>query len=230
MRKCRFAPGGIYHIYNRGVDKREVFISESDYIRFLCSLYRFNDIAPTSNLHRIAYDVRGLTSNISDKPDKRKRLVNILYYALRPNHFHMTLQELIEKGIEKFMQKIGTGYTMYFNKKNKRSGALFQGTFKAIAIESERYLMEISRYIHLNPLKNIEPEFREKGVENIDKAKDFLLHYKWSSFLDYVSIKNFPLLINNEIHKGYFKDASQHKDFVFEGLFEVKPRTCKGIL
>jgi len=213
MKKPVFLNGSFYHIYNRGTDRRDIFCNESDYLRFIYSMHKFNNLNISSNMQRFIshHEVRGLTSNVA-------RLVDICYFALKPNHFHLTLQQKVEKGIERFMQKLGTGYTMYFNKKYERNGALFQGSYRAILIERESYLLQLSQYIHLNPLKLIEPEYREKGVKDLERAKDFLKNYRWSSYLDYIGIKNFPFLINNNIHYGYFKDHKEYEDFLMSGI------------
>jgi putative transposase len=176
-----------------------------------------------SNTSRIIskQNVRGLALDNLDKLEDR--FTNICYFALRPNHFHITLQQEKDEGVQDFMHKLGTSYTMYFNKKHSRDGVLFQGPFQAIPIESDSYLMQISQYIHLNPLKDIEPEFREKGVRDFDGAKNFLSNYKWSSYLDYIGIKNMPFLLNNPLHEGYFKNPFEYEKFVLSGikLFEA---------
>jgi putative transposase len=102
-------------------------------------------------------------------------------------------------GITKFMRKLGTGYTMYFNEKNKRTGVLFQGKFKAILIDNDEYLAHLSRYIHINPL-----EISNSNLNN----------YRWSSYLDYIGIKNFPSVINKKIIGGLFPKGTDYRDFV----------------
>jgi putative transposase len=113
----------------------------------------------------------------------RKRLVDILVFTLMPNHYHLMLRQKAENGITKFMQKLGTGYTMYFNKKNKRSGSLFQGRFKAVHLTNNEHLIYLPHYIHTNPLS-----LNYGGSTSIV----FLEKYRWSSFLDYIGVDNFP--------------------------------------
>ena len=220
----------MYHIYNRGTDKRKVFCNDNDYLRFIYSLSKFNCKNLSLHLTREIprQDGRGFASTILDK------LVKILYFVLMPTHFHLILQQITDRGIEKFMQKLGTGYTMYFNKKYQRSGVLFQGIFKAIPIETDSYITQVSQYIHLNPLKLIEPQFREKGLEGLGRAKKFLRNYRWSSYLDYVGVRNFPFLIDNKLHEGYFKDAAEYEEFVLSGIrnkmVEVSPRPSQPVI
>jgi putative transposase len=135
-----------------------------------------------------------------------------------PNHFHLILRQLQENGIAQFMQKLGTGYTMYFNKKNKRSGSLFQGTFKAIQIEHDEYLTHLSRYIHINPVELIESMWKENGIQNWDKTNEFLENYRWSSYLDYIGVKNFPSVTNREVINSYFQNEQSYKNFINQWL------------
>jgi putative transposase len=135
-----------------------------------------------------------------------------------PNHFHLILRQLKDGSIAKFMQKIGTGYTMYFNQKNKRNGVLFQGRFKSILIESDEYLMHLSRYIHINPVELYEPSWKENGIQNWENINEFLESYRWSSYLDYIGIKNFPSVINKEIVNSFFQDEQSYKNFINQYL------------
>src|SRR3989338_6454859 len=112
MQRPIFANDEIYHVYNRGVEKRDVFIHEKDYFRFIHNLFEFNDTAPAENTYyRNVYEVR---LHKIEKP--KECLVEILSFCLMPNHYHLMLRQKVENGITKFMRKIGTGYTNYFNK------------------------------------------------------------------------------------------------------------------
>lgn len=164
-----------YHVYNRGTEKRKIFMDEWDCLRFLSCLRFFNNIKSVDmfNLYRTA---GGSTSLKEIKPPKKdERLVEILCYCLMPNHFHLILRALVDNGIATFMRKVGTGYTMYFNKKHKRSGHLFQGKYKHKEINSEDGFTYLSGYIHLNPVL-------AKLVKNPS-------HYKYSSYDDFLGIE-----------------------------------------
>ena len=157
-----------HHVYNRGTDKRVVFNNVEDYKFFIGYLNILNDVE-IKNSHVPATIRNGVSHS-----QETDRLVNIIAFCLMPNHFHMLLQELTAGGISKFMQKLSTGYTMYFNEKNNRSGALFQGRFKSKFVDSELYLLKVIDYIHLNP-KNLPGS----------------LNYEWSSFHDYSGVNKF---------------------------------------
>ena len=220
MRKIDFANNEYYHIYNRGVDKRKVFLNNNDYIRFLHDLYEFNNQKKAPEYTRIAkYNVGSLTPHI--EKESRKKLVDIICFCLMPNHYHLILKQLIDKGISKFMHKLGTGYTNAFNLKHKRSGALFEGTFKAILIENETYLTHLSRYIHLNPVELKEKNWKEDGIKDWSKINEFLDNYRYSSYLDYIGKKNFPSIINNDLILKIFNNSEdRYKKFTQEWLVQ----------
>jgi putative transposase len=139
--------GEYYHIYNRGTDKRDVFLLKVDMERFFLCMREFNITDATGGIFKLQHSksaLRGLTSQ------ERKPLVEFVAYCLNSNHYHFVLKQLVEKGIENFMQRIGTGYTMYFNEKNERSGSLFQGTYKAKHIATNEYLLYVTTYTNLN--------------------------------------------------------------------------------
>lgn len=211
MRKTQFVNDQYYHIYNRGVDKRKIFLEDKYYHRFIHDLYELNDLDVITNLNWRFNTGYGSPAPIVSK--KRKRLVEIVCFCLMPNHFHLILKQLIEKGISKFMQKLGTGYVNYFNEKQKRTGVLFEGRFKSILIENDEYLMHLSRYIHLNCVDLVEPKWCEIGIKNLEAAKQFLERYKWSSYLDYIGKKNVPSVIDTEFILGYFKGKKECRDF-----------------
>ena len=142
-RKVNLVQGEHYHVYNRGVDKRKIFSDKSDLIRFFQSMREFNTENPIGSL----YENQFVKKKLGDSSSK---LVQFVAYCLNPNHYHFILTPLVDKGIEKFMQRLGTGYTMYFNEKDKRSGSLFQGKFKSKHIHSNEYLLRVSAYVNLN--------------------------------------------------------------------------------
>jgi len=144
MSKKELYTGELYHVYNRGVDKRTVFEDKQDFYQFLEMMDYFNQDRSLGGLKIYKYPVnlkhRGSTSV----------LVEVVAFCLLPNHYHLILRQVCDGGISKFMQKLGTGYTMYFNKKNERNGALFQGRFKAKMIEVQEHLEYLSVYVNLN--------------------------------------------------------------------------------
>ena len=147
-RKTSFIVGEYYHIYNRGVDQRIIFHDENDTDRFFRGMSEFNTLNPIGSIYENSFN-RQLGS-LTPKLTKSKRLVNFVAYCLNPNHYHFILTPLVENGIEKFMQRLGTGHTNYFNNKYHRNGSLFQGTYKSIHIDTNEYLLHLSVYVNLN--------------------------------------------------------------------------------
>ncbi len=211
MRMVRFAPEEYYHVYNRGIEKRTVFLGPKDYERFLSLLYLCNS---KTRIHRSDFFQKDYIEIFSI--ERGERLVDIGAFCLMSNHFHLLLRERVEGGISAFMQKITTAYTMYFNKKNNRSGSLFQGVFKAEHCNNDRYLNYLFAYIHLNPVLDRDSDTSQTYTkEEIMIAKESLISYRYSSFLEYLMPRNRPeqvILITEEFPE-YFKDTS-FEDFV----------------
>ncbi|MFH1671718.1 MAG: transposase [Candidatus Portnoybacteria bacterium] len=179
-----------YHVLNRGVDKRDIFLEERDYFRFVHNLFEFND--QKNIINNFFYFEKGQETMGLRNPYKRNLLVDIHAFCLMPNHYHLLLQPKMDNGISLFMRKVNTGYANYFNKKYSRSGALFQGRYKSVLMERDDQFMYIVYYIHLNPLDLKFPEWREGKIKDFKKAMDFLNSYRWSSHLDFIGQKNFP--------------------------------------
>ena len=204
MKKPVFIENQIYHIFNRGVEKRNVFSKTKDYLRFIHNLFEFNNEYPVLNMNY--YFNAGKTSQIPSLRKPRKLLVEILIFTLMPNHFHLVLKQKKENGIVKFMQKLGTGYTMYFNQKYQRVGALFQGRFKATFIQSQAHFLYLPHYLHAtNPLSNY------GGSTSIDSKMKFLENYRWSSFPDYIGKKKFPSVTQKEFFLEFFGGKEKYK-------------------
>lgn len=217
MRKTPLVNDNYYHIYNRGVDKRQIFMADEDRQRFLHDLWEFNDKNDVSpfirRLPKSSMPVGYPTPNSKVTPKIREQLVEIVCFCLMPNHFHLLVKQIKDDGISLYMKKLGTGYSCYFNNKYERSGALFQGRFKSKHIDNDAYLTHLTKYIHLNPVDLIEPEWKEKGLANPLAAKDFLKNYSWSSFKDYVGIKNYPSLIKKDLIMQMIGGEAAYKKF-----------------
>lgn len=172
------AVGEWYHCYNRGVDKRKIFATKKDYDRFLILLYAANSTQPVEIPHVQTRSFQDIVSN--DSLRHSDPLVEMGAYALMPNHIHLALKEIRKGGIATFMQKVSTGYTMYFNKKNERTGALFSGTYKSKHVADDQYIKKLVDYIHLNPVELMEPGWKI-GKGNVRTIQQWLLQYVYSS-------------------------------------------------
>jgi len=158
MRSVILAEGEYYHVFNRGVEKRDIFLDTDDLSRFLEGVKKFQTSKPIGSLYENRF-LENKPSNVhatslgSSAPKLKTDtapLIELVCYCLNPNHFHMILKQSCKDGIQKYMHKIGTGYTNYFNEKYQRSGVLFQGPYRAVHIESNEQLLHTSVYVNLN--------------------------------------------------------------------------------
>ncbi|MFA6094483.1 MAG: transposase [Candidatus Paceibacterota bacterium] len=195
QRKIEFSVGEYYHIYARGVDKRFIFQDERDYQRFIKGLFVYNT-SQNITFREIEKEFKDIFNF-----QKKDSIVSVGAYCLMPNHFHILLKETEEGGISKFLGKLLTSYSMYFNRKNTRTGSLFESRFKAVHANTDEYLKYLVSYIHLNPVKIIDPAWKERGVVDMQKAENFLDNYKYSSYKEYVEI-NFNLRPESKILKA----------------------------
>jgi len=232
MRKLFFETGEIYHVYNRGTDKRNIYLKRDDYARFLNYLIDFNSLNPIDKKRVIEEKKKNLKrgeilqyENIDDDP-----LVDILAFCLMPNHFHLLLRQKVDGGITKFMQRILTGYVMAFNIKQKRTGVLFQGRFKAVHVDKQEYLDYLIFYIHFNPLSLV------KDVSDSNGTLNFLNTYEWSSHIDYSFMdKKGSIFVDKEFFFENFKNGKEYLKKSKEWLRIIKEKnniknfTAKGI-
>jgi len=177
MRKISFITGEYYHIYNRGVDKREIFSDRFDVMRFFESLREFNNVNEVGSLYQQSF--RKKEDSLSPLGTKSEALVDIIAFCLLGNHFHLILKPRFDDSISKYMQKVSAGYTRYFNDKYERVGSLFQGVFKASHIDTDEYLQKVVAYVNLNflvhnqKIKFMKPEllsswsYYSSGVQNL---------------------------------------------------------------
>lgn len=201
LRKTILATDEIYHVYNRGVEKRPIFLNKIGYNRFseLTNYYRFaNCPVKFSQFKVLSHEAKEeLLNKLKSQADK---LVEILAFCLIPNHIHILLKQLRDNGISKFMSKTSSGYSHYFNILNQRVGPLFQGNFKAVRIETDEQLIHVSRYIHLNPVSSYLIEF------------EHLESYDFSSYPEYTGRR--AGFCNTKEILAYFKTVQTYKIFV----------------
>ncbi|MFA6251751.1 MAG: transposase [Candidatus Paceibacterota bacterium] len=210
LRKVKLVEGEYYHIYNRGNSKQIIFHNDHDYQYFIKLLYLSNS---TNN-----FKIQNITGDKLSF-DRGQNIISLGAYCLMPNHFHLLITSKIENGISKFMQKLTTGYSMYFNKKYKRSGVLFEGKFKSQHAGDDIYLKYLFSYIHLNPIKLIQSDWKEVGITNKLQALNFLENYRYSSYLNYIDINRIEnVLIQKKDFPNYFFQKDQIRKDIFEWL------------
>ncbi len=204
IRKVSFVSGEIYHIYNRGVDKRNIFSHQIDLLRFFQSMQEFNSIDPIGSIFENSFRKGKELGSRTSKP-----LVNFIAYCLNQNHYHFILEQVAEKGIEKFMQKLGTGYSKYFNNKYKRSGVLFQGKFKSKHVDSNEYLLHLSVYVNLN------------NHPDLLGSKASKLEFNKSSWHEYDGTLKTGGVCKKDIILEQFKNVKEYETFALSSLEDI---------
>ncbi len=198
-----------YHIYNRGVAKQNIFLSDRYYVRFERTIDYYKYASRKKKFSR--YLLEKFKPEIARpvlRPNQVIPQVELVAYCLMPNHFHMILRQLLDDGISNFMRCLANSYTRYFNTVKQRVGPIFQGQFKAKLINGESYLLHLSRYIHLNP-----------NLTNLVQLGK-LSTYKYSSLCQYISGNpSGTLLVNPRIVTDQFgNNKLSYKNFCFNTL------------
>lgn len=187
MSKNSFSIDEWYHVYNRGVDKRVIFSESGDYDRFVMQLYAGNSI---TSVH-VSNQFSGRKPTLTEVLSRRRGapLISIGAYCLMPTHFHLLVKEISEGGLTSFMRKVATGYTMYFNKKNYRTGPLLSGTFHSSHVADDRYFKRVVNYIHANPAEIVEPGWKSGTIRDKRGVERWLSAYRYSSLQDYLGME-----------------------------------------
>lgn len=231
MRVEPFTIGNYIHVYNRGNRKAEIVRSDQDKWRFMQALRFFNDSHLSQNILRdilggmLVSDTNRLINKLKRVPEsvfelgwppnwpEKNPLVKILCYCLLPNHFHLLLKEIREGGISKFMQKLGIGFTNYFNLKHNEVGRLFQGPYKGRTITDDIYLQYLSVYIQVINVLELFPGGLYKALQDINQALKFVEKYPFSSYQDFIGFRK-SLIIDKDILSEIFSTPEEYKRFV----------------
>jgi len=191
-----FERGGVYHIFTRGVEKREIFMDHSDRVRFISQMIHCLPDEPILNFSHAQKLKRKLIIT-----SEGEGLADILCYCLMNNHVHFLLRENVDGGISRYMQRLLNSFARYFNVKYERTGALFAGPFRSVPVVSDDQLLHVSRYIHLNP-----------HAAHI--VKD-VFAYPWSSLRAYLNDEDSKLYCHADFLASLM-DKKEYKKFVFD--------------
>lgn len=197
--------GEIYHVYNRSIAGQPIFTASRECDRFisLIDFYRFEK--PTlrfSHYNRLSLDNK--KEFISTLYKSGAELAEVYAFSLMPNHFHFLLKQKAAGGIAVILRNIQNAYAKYFNKKNERSGSLFQLMFKAVRIGNDEQFMHVARYIHLNPVTSYD-------LNDVDELTD----YKWSSFADYMGERK-NSFVKTKLLLGMHRSRDRMKQFTLD--------------
>jgi len=202
MRKVQFVNNEYYHIYNRAVPNSLLFQEDEDYQKFKRGLKDFNNKSYYEERAAMVrkYGFKELSSFL----ELTEKVVAVVAYCLLPNHFHLILKQLTTNGIPKFLHKIGTSFTNFNNKKYDRPGSLFQGTYKAIHVDNNDYLLWLSGYVNGN--------CEIHGLADTES-------YQWTSYSHFLGAKPDDLVVDNEIILNQFKELKELSSLTGYGKF-----------
>jgi len=189
-----YTPNSYYHIYNRGVERRDIFLDVADYKMFL--YYLFIYLAPPSLIEMTYPELK-----MALRKGNLYSMLTIHSYVLMPNHFHMMLRQQSNNGISKLMKQLMSAYVEYFNTRYHHQGSPMQGRFKSVHVENDQQLLHLSRYIHLNPF--------------IAGITQDLSDYKWSSYLQYIDQEKKTFCKKRTI-LSFFSSPHDYKKFVLD--------------
>jgi putative transposase len=208
-----YVPNGVYHIYNRGIEKQDIFKEDEDYVIFLWYLKSYLLPSDDPAFKNLPVGIKREILNFN-----LYKRIKLIAFVLMPNHFHLMLKQTDERAIIELLRRLSNAYVKYFNTKYKRIGPLFQGKYKAVLIDKESYFLHLTRYIHRNPLEILK---KSTGEE--------LIKYPFSSYPDYCGERKFSFIYKDEI-LDYFKSIKEsdlrgfksYRDFVENYLIDSK--------
>ena len=202
IRKLPLVTNHIYHIFNKAIDNKPIFLDRRILQRTIDSINYYGNYKTQVRLsHFLNWSIKRKNQYLKDSANKSKNLINLLSYCLMPNHYHLLLEQKSDNGISKFMGNFQNSISRYINTVSNRKGYVFQGQFKAVIIETNEQLIHVSRYIHLNPYSSF-------FVKNIEDLKQF----KWSSLNEYISRQK--ILCDIDLILSNFKDGNDYWEFV----------------
>ena len=235
IRKEKFFPGGIFHIFNRGNWKQDIFYNDGDRYRFLQAMLLANNSKSFLSVEQLersknGYTLTDIKTILAENKIIFDPLVKIYTDCLMFNHYHFLLEELKAGGISLFMKKLGIGYAKYFTTKYKRPGSLFQGRFKSVQVKTDGQLMHLLAYINIiNPAQLIEPGLKEEGIKNFEKVWKFADGYNWSTHQELMGRRDSILINKNEILEKTFSSIEKYANFVKDVLYGKRNRIWSSI-
>lgn len=207
--KGEFFGDGFYHIFNRSIEKKPIFVDSKDCTRVLVNILLFQgttvSINPLSRAVKIIAEPRRFSREFERLCDmvNEDRLVELVTFSLMKTHFHLIVHELQQDGVPRYMSRIGNSFTKYHNTRYERKGPLFEGSYNARLIDSDDYLLHASVYVH-------------KNIGEIEKWRGREWKYPWSSLQDFIEENRWGDLLKRETILDHFESLSEYKKYVQE--------------
>jgi putative transposase len=199
-----------YHLYNRGVNKQLIFQDDQDFGVFLAYLKNYLEEKDEKALQQI---ISNPLASWREKNQAVKLLrlnnffdtISLITHCLMPNHFHFLIRQIDADAIDRFMNSLCTRYTMYFNRKYKRIGPLFQSVYKAVMVTTDEQLKYLTRYIHRNPITK---DLNKKILSRI------LATYQYSSYPEYLGLRTTGWIHSEKILAYFGNSSEKYQSFV----------------
>ncbi len=216
QRKETFFPGEYYHVYSRIILSLPEFDDFENAQKLANCFLLANSTESTKAFDYLRVYNKATLARSAEIAWNGDKLVDVIAYAIMPDHYHLLLKELREGGISEFLQKCNTSISKYVNIKKGRKGPLFDGPFKAKHIDSNQYLLHLSLYIHLNPLDFLDSkDWRTGNLKNWNQKKRELLKYPWSSLKSFLySDYDDWILSGIKIITDQFKNGKDYEFFL----------------
>ena len=215
MRKETTTPGEYYHIFNRGINKNDIFYNDLDRLRFLFLITHLQSAVSFKNISReikLLVQSRALHSCVDKEIIAeicKERFIELVAFALMPNHFHLLIREVQENGIPQYMHKILTAYSKYINIKHEKDGHVLQGPYRIVHVDNNEQLTYLSAYIHRNP-------------RDLQAWTNKEISYPWSSYQDFARENRWEELLNPSIVLNQFTTKKSYREFVDTSTAKLK--------
>ena len=220
MRKEKFIPNEYYHVYNRTIMNVPIFKNDQNTKRLKQSMLFANSTISSKIFQFLRDSEKPMEIKFDEATkmlDRGEKLVDILCYAIMPDHYHMLIKEKKDGGIINFVRKCDISITKYINTRDKRRGPIFESLFKSKHVDSNEYLLHLSTYIHLNPLDVISgKEWRSHKLENWSKIRKKITDYPWSSLKFFINNDPDPIISGEEVVLEQFKNKKDYELFLCE--------------
>jgi len=212
-RKTPLVTNEYYHIYLRGVEKRDIVMDDTDVNRFLLSLKTFNSVQSVGSIYEHNYKHKKVeaklkkigSQKIGSRTSKKievEKLIDIIAFNVLSNHYHLLLRQRVDGGISKFMQSLNGGYTKYFNHRHKRVGPLFQGAFGSTHIKDDSELKYTSAYVNLNHVVH--------QLKFGNRTSKWDIRSSWRQYIDVENLE-FPVLCSTNSVLLLYSNTDEYK-------------------
>jgi len=202
----------LVHVVNHSIEGRDLYYDSQDYARFVHDMYEFNRPAAANNTTR--HYTKPKMNDIRCRSFVERPHVQLVYvhaWCLMRDHYHLLLSDATENGVHDFMRKVNIGYAKFHNEKHHRKGFVFRGKTKMVPVTEQGHFLHVFNYVHFNPLDYLPgaESWRTYSINDAREAYEHLQAYKWSSFQDYIGVRNFPSIIDRELYDEVYPNYAK---------------------